>query len=348
MKKILTVAIVALLATASLFAGVKFSGRFRQGYVFSFGEKETTVSEWKSEEAKLVMKFSDDDGVWTVGLKATGDLDSNDKWAANATVDVKKLLAAADVDTGDFGLKLSLGNNGKMTALSAYDDAVTGNEYWKLKSNGKASFQLAATYDMVKFNVAVDPTTDGKTASVVSVLVAPVDGVSVGAAYAYKAWMADQYYDGDSTPAWTADNGINASFKVDVAELADLDFDLSVSAYENYLIGENDIKYSSLAANVYGGYENVSGGVEFVMGTAISKSSTESKTGINTVVNYAAADDLAFDAFFNILDLSDVSKTFTVGADATYSLAGIDFGLQLKYAAAKSTFSVRPSMVIVF
>lgn len=357
MKKILTIALVAVLATASVFAGVNFSGRFRQGYVFTFADGEDVSAEtWKTEEAKLTMKFSDDNGVWTVNLKNYGALDSNDKWAANATVDVKKALAAAGVDTGDFGLKVSFGNNEKMTALSAYDDAVTGNEYYKLKNNGKESLQLAASYKMVKVNVVVDPTNKnwdkdakeyvagGNPSALVSAQLDPVAGVSVAGAYAYKGYFSDKTF-GKALKDYTADNMVGGSVKVDVKKLADLDFALSFSAYDNFAFG--DTKVNDLAANVYGGYGKFEGGVEFVMGSVMD-SETTTKCGLNAIVNFNATDDLAFDAYANIGDLSAVGDSLVVGADAGYTLAGVGLNLNLEYDFGGKSFSVLPYAVIKF
>ena len=159
MKKILTIALVAVLAATSVFAGVNFSGRFRQGYKFTFAEgKDVASTAWRSNEAKFVIKASDDNGIWTISLKDIGALDSNDKWAANASVSLTKLLAAAGVDTGDFSLDFNLGNNDRMAGLSAYND-VTASDYCMLNNDGTTSFELAAAYGkLVKFNIAVDPT----------------------------------------------------------------------------------------------------------------------------------------------------------------------------------------------
>ena len=179
MKKVLTIAIVALLATATLFAGVSFSGRFRQGYTFAFEkDKDAAVSPWKTEEAKLVMKVADDNGLWTVNLKNVGALDSNDKWSANASFDLTKAFALGGIDLGDFSLALSLGANTKMTALSAYTDP-TGNEYFKLKNNGSETIQLSTGYgNLVKFNIAVDPTISKTTVETTTQVKTPLTTVT--------------------------------------------------------------------------------------------------------------------------------------------------------------------------
>ena len=346
MKKILTIALVAVLAATSLFAGVNFSGRFRQGYTFTFADGQDPASAaWKTNEAKFVIKATDDDGIWTVGLKNYGPLDSNDKWAANASVSLTKALAKAGVDMGDFGLAISLGNNSKMTALSAYNDP-TGNEYFKLKNNGNESIQFAANYgSLVKFNVAFDPTNDGGS-TVASALIAPVDGISVGAGYTYNGYFNDSFAPVDaegSSLGFAGKNMVGVSALVDVAKLADLDFKLAVSAYDNILL-EKDANVNSFAANVSTGVDMVDGFVEFVM----NNQKDNNKFGLNTCINFNLVDNLALDAYFNIGDFSDVSKSYNIGADASHDLAGVTFALNADYAASDKAFSVTPKMIIVF
>ena len=351
MKKVLTIAVVAMLATATLFAGVSFSGRFRQGYTFTFPEEgDATSAAWKTEEAKLVIKFSDDNGLWTVGLKNIGALDSNDKWAANASFDVTKALALGGMDLGDFSLAISLGNNSKMTALSAYSDP-TGNEYYKLKNNGKESMQLAMGYGkLAKFNVAFDPTSDGGSI-VISAKTEPVDGIALAAAYSYKGYIADGF------ATTTADNVFGFSANADIAKLADLDFKLGVSAYDNVALAEevSGVKYTynSFAVAVSGGVDLVDAYAEFTMGNKIpEEGDAESKYGLNMQVNLNPIEKLALDVYYNIADLENAGKYFSVGADASYDLAGVELALNADYTKAgegkTGKFSLTPKMIIVF
>ena len=341
MKKILTIALVAVLAATSVFAGVNFSGNFRQGYKFTFAEGQDFASAaWKTEESKLSIKATDDNGIWTISLKNTGALDSANKWAANASVSLTKLLAAAGVDTGDFSLALSIGNNAKMAGLSAYND-VTGNEYYKLKNNGKESFQLAAAYGkLVKFNIAVDPTNkDGnKPSTVVSVLTEPVSGVSVAADYAFRGYFDDAAGVGSVT----ADHMIGASAKVDIKKLADLDFMLNVSAFDNIALG--DSKVNSFAVAVEAGVDAVDGFVEFAMKNA----ENANVYALNTQVNFNVVENLGLDAYFNIANLEKTGDTFSVGADVSYKLSGVQFALNAEYARADKAFTVTPKMIIAF
>ena len=338
-KKFVATLALVLLVVVSLTAAPTFSGRFRQGYKFTFAEgADPTITAWKTEEAKLVMKIADENGLWTVNFKATGNLDSNDKWSANASVNLGKLLGTAGLDLGDFGIVASIGANTRMTALSAYND-VTGNELYKLRNDGKESIQLAMNYGkLVKFNVAGDPTNTGRSL-VVSALVAPVDGVSVSVGYAHNATFNNTTY--------TAKNVIGGAVNVDVAKLAGLDFKLGVSAYDNYALKENNLTRNTFAANVNGGVKEVDGFVEFVMLNEIANSTT-SLYGLNTQVNLNLVKNLGLDVYFNIADLTKVGDTFTVGGDASYKLSGVEFAMNLEYAKATKAFSVTPKVIIVF
>ncbi len=373
MKKILTIALVAVLAATSVFAGVNFSGRFRQGYKFTFAEgKDVASTAWRSNEAKFVIKASDDNGIWTISLKDIGALDSNDKWAANASVSLTKLLAAAGVDTGDFSLDYNLGNNDRMAGLSAYND-VTASDYCMLNNDGTTSFELAAAYGkLVKFNIAVDPTVapasvtagsgfvfDSETgaakpaeevavakkeaSTVISIASEPVDGISVAAGYAYNGWIQDatDAANNSKDEGFTDKHMIGASVKADIAKLADLDFKLSVSAYDNYAVKG---KINSFAANIASGVDTVDGYVEFAM------KNTENKSvyALNTKINFNVVENLGLDAYFKITNIEKTSDTFKVGADVSYKLSGVQFALNAEYARAKKEFTVTPKMIIAF
>ena len=253
MKKILTILLVAILASATLFA-VDISGRFRAGYTFNFNDG-VTVTPWKAKEAKFTIKVSDDAGIWTINLKdwgeidlsedpdkvGVGSLDSNDKFGANLSLNMAALLAANGVEMGDVSLSVNIGANTRMTALSAYND-VTGDELFKLKNDGKYSTEIAVGYgDLIQTKIAVDPTSavTKKMPLVISAMTTPVDGVSLSVGYAYNGYM----YTAKATP-WgktegAVDHGVTVATNVNVGTLAGLDFDLGVTAYDN--IGSHTI-----------------------------------------------------------------------------------------------------------
>jgi len=138
---------------------------------------------------------------------------------------------------------------------------------------------------------------------------------------------------------------LSFSALVDVAKLADLDFKLAVGAYDNMLLKTGDDAFAnSFAANVAGGVEKVDGYVEFFMHNV----KDETKCGILTQVNFNVVENLGLDAYFNIADFSDAGKTWAIGADASYKLAGVEFALNAEYARSSKAFSVTPKMIIVF
>lgn len=325
-KKFVATLALVLIVVVGLSAAPTFSGRFRQGYTFTFSDP-VTITEWKTgskEEAKLVFKFADENGLWTVDLRGTGAMNSNDKWAANASIDLGKALTAAGVDTGKVTAVASIGNNTAVTVLSAYND-VTGNEDYKFKNNGAASTSLTIGYDkLVKFQVAVDPTNADRSVAVAA-LTEPVDGVKAGIAYAYNATTDE---------GWNDTDAINGSVDVNIAKLADLDFSLGLSAFDTYLL---DVQKNYLAVNVNGGAGDVSAYVEFTL--------YDTTKGLNTYVEYAGIENVGLDAYFNIADLSDVANNYTVGADVSYDLGGVSYNLNAEYGG---TFSLTPYVVIYF
>ena len=384
MKKILTVLVVVLLATTTIFA-VDFSRRFRAGYKFSFGD-DFTASAWKNPELKLTAKISDDAGIWTVNVKAlnvesssftldkdaladlfTGNvtspeemadalgnafevsggkvsLDSDDKLSANLSLNIAALLAANNVDLGDVSLALSIGSNGAMTALSAYND-VTGDSGYKFKNDGAYSTELAIGYgDLIQTKIAIDPNTAGKVAVALSALTKPVDGVAVSAVYGHNAIV---YTMGSDDVGVSMKNAFGAAADFNIAALAGLDFDLGVTVYDNFA-WEKDASYNALAAAVYGGVDFIDAYFELRMDNATVTKNTESNFGMKTQVNFNVVENLGLDVYLSASDFEAFDTTFKVGGDVSYTLSGVEFAANLEYAAADEEFSITPKVIVVF
>ena len=367
MKKILTILLVAILASATLFA-VDISGRFRTGYVFSFKDG-VTVTPWKGNdtdgapgEAKLTVKISDDAGIWTINLKALNDgsLDSNDKLDANLSLNMAALLADNGVDLGDVSLSLSVGANSKMTALSAYND-VSGDELFKLKSNGSYSTELAVGYgDLIQTKIAVDPTSavTKEMPIVVSAMTTPVEGVSVSAGYTYNGYIAmhqtwwktvqpddwdpSKPFEPEDLSAHAVDHGVTVATDVNIGTLAGLDFDLGVTAYDNIGFIAKDT-FNTFAAAVYGGVDVVDAYFEFRM----DNTKIADVFGMKSQVNFNVVENLGLDVFFNIGNFEKVGDTFEVGGDVSYTVSGVEFAANLKYAGGAG-FSVTPKVIVEF
>ncbi len=368
MKKILTILLVAILASATLFA-VDISGRFRAGYEFKFKDG-VDVTPWKSKEAKFTIKVSDDAGIWTINLKdwgeidlsenpdkvGVGSLDSNDKFGANLSLNMAALLAANGVEMGDVSLSVNIGANTRMTALSAYND-VTGDELFKLKNDGKYSTEIAVGYgDLIQTKIAVDPTSvvTKKMPLVISAMTTPVEGVSLSVGYAYNGYMylasitPEGWVDskGKLTTEGVVDHGVTVATNVNVGTLAGLDFDLGVTAYDNIgFTGKNT--YNNFAAAVYGGVDVVDAYFEFRMDNTKIADVATNVFGMKTQVNFNVVENLGLDVFFNIGNFEKVGDTFEVGGDVSYTVSGVEFAANLKYAGGAG-FSVTPKVIVVF
>ena len=353
MKKILTILLVAILASATLFA-VDISGRFRAGYTFNFNDG-VTVTPWKAKEAKLTFKVSDDAGIWTINIKDFQDsLDSNDKLAANLSLNMAALLADNGVDLGDVSLSVSIGANSRMTALSAYND-VTGDELYKLKNDGEYSTEIAVGYgDLIQTKIAVDPTSDvtKKMPLVISAMTTPVEGVSLSVGYAYNGYMytakATPWVDskGEPTTEGVVDHGVTVATNVNVGTLAGLDFDLGVTAYDNIGFTGKDT-YNNFAAAVYGGVDVVDAYFEFRMDNTKIADVATNVFGMKTQVNFNVVENLGLDVYLSASDFSDFGNSFAVGGDVSYTISGVEFAANMEYGAGAG-FSVTPKVIVVF
>ena len=367
MKKILTILTVALLACTTVFAALNVSGEFEAGYKFSFVDGKYAAESQDAKEGKFVLKVTDDANIWTINIKALDKLDSSNKLDGNLALDLDALLAANGVDMGDVSLALSIGNNSAMTALSAYND-VTGDAGYKFKNNGNYSTELAVGYgDYIQTKIAFDPVAtvkdlDGKVKKegngslVLSAMTAPVDGVKVSLAYSRDAII---YAKGSDDNAIYAVNAFGGAVDLNVGALAGLDFDLGVSVYDNYGWGgtqkKNDADdlvalgkaYNALAAAVYGGVDVVDAFVEFRVDSDINAKAVTT-VGMKSQVNFNVVENLGLDVFFNIGNFDAFKTSYEVGGDVSYTLSGVKFAANLKFAGDGNVFSITPKVVVTF
>ena len=375
MKKILTILTVALLACTTVFAALNVSGEFEAefeaGYKFSFKDGKYAAESQDAKEGKFVLKVTDDANIWTINIKALDKLDSSNKLDGNLALDLDALLAANGVDMGDVSLALSIGNNSAMTALSAYND-VTGDAGYKFKNNGNYSTELAVGYgDYIQTKIAFDPRagkrdskgnvdpTSKNGSIVVSAMTAPVDGVKVSLAYSRDAII---YAKGSDDNAVYAVNAFGGAVDLNVGALAGLDFDLGVSVYDNYGWGGTSEKnktteklepkgkaYNALAAAVYGGVDVVDAFVEFRVDSDIDAKAV-TNVGMKSQVNFNVVENLGLDVFFNIGNFDEFKSTYEVGGDVSYTLSGVKFAANLKYAGdtGNGVFSITPKVVVTF
>ena len=345
MKKVLTVLLVVLLATTTVFAAMNVSGRFRTGYKFSFNDGFAAEGWKENTEAKFSLKVSDDAGIWTVSLKDWGEgaLDSDDKIKANLSLNFTNLLAANGVDLGDFDISASIGANGAMTALSAYND-VTGDEIYKVKNNGAYSSELAVGYgDLIKAKINIDPTYEPtkKMPVALSVMSTPVSGLSVSAVYAYNGLI----YQVDKDTKVVVDHAIGFAANADFAALFGLDFQLGLAAYDNVGLKDSG-NVNTFAAAVYGGVDLVDAFFELRMNNELVKNGT-STFGMKSQVNLNLVENLGLDVYFNIANFAETADTYAVGGDVSYTISGVEFAGNLEYAAGDG-FSITPKVIIAF
>ena len=65
------------------------------------------------------------------------------------------------------------------------------------------------------------------------------------------------------------------------------------------------------------------------------------------MVNFNVVENLGLDVFFNIGNFEKVGDTFEVGGDVSYTVSGVEFAANLKYAGGAG-FSVTPKVIVVF
>jgi hypothetical protein len=338
-KFVLVLALVLIVATTVAFAGdIKFSGRVRQGYTFTFknvnGTASTSVAPQKTKEGKLAIKVSDADGLWTLSFGNVGPLDSDDKLAASASVDLSKALAATGVDLGDVSVAYTIGNNTADTVLNTYADG-TSKHYQRIKTNGTMVSTVTVGYgSLVSVKLAADPTTATKTFAASSIIT-PVDGVKFSVAYGNNVKIQN------GTVA--AKNAIGGDANIDMAKLAGLGFKCAVSGGASYGIDEKNLV----------AFAQVSGGVDAVDGFVEYAYTVQKANYVKAQVNFNMVDGLGIDAYAELPDLAKISdKALTVGGDVSYTLGGVSYSLNVEngYTATTKTnvFTITPAVAISF
>ena len=267
---------------------------------------------------------------------------------------------------GDVSLALSIGNNSAMTALSAYND-VTGDAGYKFKNNGNYSTELAVGYgDYIQTKIAFDPVAtvkdlDGNVAKegngslVLSAMTAPIDGVKVSLAYSRDAII---YAKGSDDNGVKAPNAFGGAVDLNIGALLNSDFALGVSVYDNYAWGNTSSSmkgfvpgkaYNALAAAVYGGVDVVDAFVELRVDSNIDAKAVTT-VGMKSQVNFNVVENLGLDVFFNIGDFDAFKTSYEVGGDVSYTLSGVKFAANLKYAGdeGNGVFSITPKVVVTF
>lgn len=337
MKKFSTVLLVLLIASATLFAGVNFSGGMKAGYKFTIKDGVTTApitaGGVANKDGYLYLNVTDDAKIFKITFKGTPDLNESNYMKANLSVSLTNSLKAAGLDTGDFGASFSIGANSNMSGLNVYSDPLStlGDNSYKLRTSGGYSTGLTLSYStIVTANVASNFKEGGEANVVVSASTTPVAGVSASFGYA-------NLYQNKHT-GLTGKNAIDGAVAVDVAKLASLeDLALVVSAHDAYYL---DTKLNYLTASAKVAYAKITGIVEYSMYNKVN--------GLTVKGIYDGIENLSVYAKYALADFSQAKDTSSIGAGASYKLAGVTYGLDLGFALSNNAFTVGPYVKVTF
>ena len=343
MKKILALVLVISLVSASVFAGVSFSGSATAGFQFNYDEENWETHLYgddgdDTDTASVNLSIADDNGLWTVLLEGTPALDSSGSLAGDVTVDFGKMIFGAD---SPFSLTAGMAANDRSTTLRAYSNQ-SGNSFDRVRTADNGYFAtLGFAYgDLVQVQAALAPKLTGSktvqkadlTTGVVSevkvtdtiyrgdftasALVTPVDGIAVS---------VDYVLNGEDNQ----DNGIfGAAADINIGELLGTDFTAGVSVADRY----NFEKGNDFAVTVYGGIDLIEVAVEY----AYTKDEAHS---LYAGVDLNLIENLGIGLYTGAADVTDYENTYYVGTDLSYTYTNITFGLGLEYAEAASGFN---------
>jgi len=334
-KFVLTLALVLMVA-ASLMAAtpLEVSGAFKTGYTFTFASGANGVKgSAKGTEGDIdaLVAFTGD--FWKVTLDA-GPVAYDQAMAATANIYLDKALAAEGVDMGDLAVTLTIGNKADLGGLSVYSNSRNKIEGLKMNSKVADAYASAVQVDygtMVSVYAGADIAAfdTAKKAMVLSAKTAPVDGIKAAVAYT-------NYDDRDVA----GKGSIAGSVAVDVKALADLDFGLTVSAYDVYLMGDKKNKLYVEAKTVI---EDITAWAEYRI--------LDKQNDLYAKVSYAGIKNVGLSAFVQLDDITDslgAGLKTTVGGGATYKLGGVTYAADASYAVATKTFTLTPTVKIVF
>ncbi len=338
MKKVLVSLLVLALAMTSVFAAVNVNGVFEAGYTFNKPNNgDWQIGAWGNDNiysspVKLNVGISDDAGIWSGSLK--GALVADSRLEGNITVDFGKLFLGED---SDIAIKLGATANGRVAGLNAFNNA-SGLNTSRIRTNEKGLwFALNVAYgNYVEVQVAGGPKLylpmkEGKPDSessnwatdngdfLASAIVRPIDGLAVSLGYVLN---------GEGKMIYSKDGGkgaLNAALDANIGKLANLDFDLGVSAA--YKIGFEN-KYNAVVAAVYGGVDVVDVAIEYGLGIPENDSL---KNALYAGVDFNVVENLLLNVYAGSTNFG-VKDSFYVGGNVGYTVSGVTLNANLQYA----------------
>ena len=361
MKKILTIALVAVLAATSVFAGVNFSGGIKTGYALTWNKDgDFAAYQYGSDKtdtnmAELDLAVADENGLWNATLNGGVSLNGDDYISGSLTLDAAKILSAALNKDLPVSAKLSLvGPNNNIAGLRAYSNK-SGNNYDRLRtgSDSLKTNVVVAYENLVQVQFAVAPKLAGSTAAkaentfVTSALFVPVDGVKASVDYGFNSDFGYKH-------------AVAGAVNVDIAKLADLDFTIGVAASDKYGAKDSDNFKNIVAVEVYGNVKDISLNAEYALTSAKTDGGDTTNThGLHLGADFSAlVENAKLDAYFGSKDLKNFSDKWYVGGDVGYKLSGITLNLGVEYNkggqknvgsnAPKDSFVLVPSISVAF
>ena len=253
MKKTLSILLVVLLATTSLFAGVNLKGRIGFGHTIGF-DGNTTAGDYlghgSAENGGRFQVLVDSDYV-------TGEIRDG---GARAQITGTATIKLSAILNDGFGLELPvnvkvLAGNQSFTSSYAYGYADPTDREDNLALNAARTSMPAGvvvSYGNVATVNVYGSITAGDRKALAEIQLAPVNGVKVQAAYALNNG---------------ADN-LQASALVDVAALAKADFALTVSG--QIIANTEDFSKAAYYAALTGGFNDASAYAEYVNKAGVS------------------------------------------------------------------------------
>ena len=253
MKKTLSILLVVLLATTSLFAGVNLKGRIGFGHTIGF-DGTTTAGDYLGDGSAVnggrfqVLVDSD----YVTGEIRNGG--ARDQITGTAAVKLSSILNDA------FGLELPvnvnvLAGNQSFTSSYAFGYADPTDREDNLALNAARTSMpagIVVSYgDVATVNV-YGSITSGDRKALAEIQLAPVNGVKVQAAYALN----------------NGGNNLQTGALVDVAALAKADFALTVSG--QIIANTEDFSKAAYYAALTGGVKDASAYAEYVNKAGVS------------------------------------------------------------------------------
>ena len=357
MKKVLVTLLVFAVAVSGVFAAVNFGGTLQSGYVIQYADDNWTSKIFgedntDSNSTKLTLNFGDDNGYWSATMEGVLFLDGSsassfdgngtknlaqNRVVGDITVDLAKIIAGPETD---WSAQIQLLAYDRITALRAYTNK-SGLNYDRVRTAepGLWANAIIGYGKLIQFQVGGAPaltgtannaneTDDGGNKKqqgdvIISAMTEPLDGLRVSVDW---AWKGDSIGYNTSHEVETI-GVVGGAADVNIGALAGLDFDLGVGVADKYYYGKQE---NTLAAQVYGGVDFISGFVEFVWddkGTAADEYRLHLGLDLNVV------ESMILNFYGGVGNFKAAADQWYVGGNIGYEVAGVTFQLNLQYAA---------------